>query len=101
MIARLFAVRRGVGIVEYALGFNILLLLTVGVVDIARAVWISSSLSYLAREGARHGTISSRTETEVEARVVARARLPDLDGNNLPDIVVVATRCNGTMGSDN
>jgi hypothetical protein len=101
MISRLFAVRRGIGVVEYALGFNILLVLTVGVIDVARGVWISNSLSFLAREGTRYGTISTRTKAEIESHVVSRARLPDLDGDSVPDITVVATRCNGTMGSDN
>jgi Flp pilus assembly protein TadG len=101
MMRRLPRAHQGAGIVEYALGLNILLLLTLGLTDLGRAVWISNSLSYLAREGARHGAIASRTTTDIQNYVISRARLPDLDGNNGPDITVVATRCNTTIGTNN
>lgn len=91
MIGRVLDHRPGQSLVEYAIGLNVLLLLTIGVVDLGRAVWTANTLAHLAREGARYAVTPSRTTSEVQAYVVARSPLPGFGQSN-----VAVTR--GTCG---
>jgi Flp pilus assembly protein TadG len=75
--ARPLAVQRGQNTVEAALGMYVLLMLTVGVVDLGRAVWIQNTVAYLAREGARHGVAPNKTCAEMKTHVLSRATLAD------------------------
>jgi Flp pilus assembly protein TadG len=54
---RLLASRRGQAMVEFALVLPIFLLLTIGVVDLGRGIWAYNTVAFLARDGARYGTI--------------------------------------------
>lgn len=48
---------QGQALVETALSLTVFLLLTMGVVDAARAAWTYNTVSFLARDGARYGVI--------------------------------------------
>lgn len=66
--------------VEYAIGLSVLLLLTICVVDLSRAIWVYNTVAYLAREGARHGIVPSRNCADIKSYVVSRAVLEAPDG---------------------
>lgn len=83
MIGRLLDPRPAQSLVEYAIGLNVLLLLTVGVVDLGRAVWVSNTLAHLAREGARHAVTPSQTTSQIQAYVVSRSALPGFSASNV------------------
>jgi hypothetical protein len=99
-MGRLFVPRRGQGMVEFALMATVLLLLTMGVVDLSMSVWEYNTVSYLAREGARYAIVPSRKVIETDstkpldipAYVLTRAILPGLSRSN----IVVTDR--GTCG---
>lgn len=56
----------GQALVEFALVLPILLLLTTGLFDLARAVWQEDTLAYAAREGTRYAIVhGSASETPV------------------------------------
>ena len=82
--------RRGQNTLEYAIGLNILFLLTIGVVDLGRGVWAYNTLAHLAREGARYGSAPSRTSDQIVAYVVSRAVLPGFSASN---VSVVRGKC--------
>lgn len=90
---------RGQALVEFALILPILLLLVVGLFDVARAVWQENTLAYAAREGTRYAIVhgsasadpSSSKDTADIASVVQKAAIgvpnvtvtvsyPDLSG---------------------
>jgi Flp pilus assembly protein TadG len=48
----------GQALVETAVSLLVFLLLTLGVVDAARAAWSYNTVSFLARDGARYGIIA-------------------------------------------
>lgn len=52
--------RRGQSLVEFALVLPIFLLLIMGVIDAGRLVYMNSTLSNAAREGARTGSVEAR-----------------------------------------
>ncbi len=57
----------GTALVEFSLLLPVLLLLTLGLFDVSRAVWQENTLAYAAREGTRyaivHGSASSSPST--------------------------------------
>jgi Flp pilus assembly protein TadG len=55
--------------IEYAFALNILLLLTLGVIDVSRAIWEYNMAAYVAREGARFGTVQSGSAAAIAAAV--------------------------------
>ena len=48
---------RGQTLVEFALGLPLIILLTLGMIDLARAVYYYNTLSDIARDGARFGIV--------------------------------------------
>lgn len=59
---------RAQALVEFALTLPLLLLIVIGVVDAARAVWEGNTLAHAAREGARYAIVhGSRSTTPVAA----------------------------------
>lgn len=75
--------QRGQSLLEYAIGLNVLLLLTLGTVDLGRGVWAYNTLAHLAREGARFGSAPSKTSAEIQTYVVSRAILPAFGTSNV------------------
>ena len=69
----------GAPVVEFAIVAPFLMLITVGIIDIGRAVWTSTTLEHVAREGARFasvrgaGHVAEATETGVQTYVQGRA----------------------------
>jgi len=62
--------QRGVGLVEFALVLPLLLVLTLGVVDVSRGFWVKNIAYQAAREGARHLVVRSVADSaSVRARV--------------------------------
>jgi Flp pilus assembly protein TadG len=62
--------QRGTALVEFALVFPFLLVLTLGVVDISRAFWIKNVVDQAAREGVRYLVVHSVADSAgVRARV--------------------------------
>jgi len=61
---------RGVGLIEFALILPLLLILTLGVVDVSRGFWVKNVAYQAAREGARHLVVRTLADsTEVRDRV--------------------------------
>jgi hypothetical protein len=58
--------------VEYAFAISVFLLLTIGVVDAARALWGYNTVAFLARDAARYGTVPTRSSTDVRSYVLGR-----------------------------
>ncbi|MBU0491674.1 MAG: pilus assembly protein [Chloroflexi bacterium] len=63
----------GQSIVEFALILPVLLLLIFGFLDLGRAVYTQSVMANAAREGARVGIISTRSNADIRAAVRDRA----------------------------
>lgn len=61
---------RGVGIIEFALILPLLLILTLGVIDVSRGFWVKNVAYQAAREGARHLVVRSVSDSaSVRGRV--------------------------------
>ncbi len=71
--------RSGVAALEFAFIAPVLILLTVGIIDVGRMMWTASTLDHVAREGARYATVHGAQSVqptsvaEVQAFVVDRA----------------------------
>jgi Flp pilus assembly protein TadG len=99
VIRRLVRPRRGQALVESAISLMVVLMLTVGVVDFARAVWASNTVAYIAREAARYGTIPSRSSTDIQNFVRTQcATVLHTPCPPSPTFTVTVTR--GTCGSN-
>lgn len=76
---KLWRDRRGVAALEFALIAPALFLLTVGIIDVGRMMWMASTLDHAAREGARYATAHGAqsavptSTAEVQAFVLNRA----------------------------
>jgi Flp pilus assembly protein TadG len=81
---------RGNALVEFALGFLVFVALTVGLVELGRAVWTYTTVAHAARQGARfamaRGSLNPASADDVAAAV--RAAAIGLDKSRLE----VATR---------
>lgn len=77
----------GGALVEFALAVPVLLLLLLGVIDIARGVSMNATMNHAVREGARfaaiHGTDSLDPRTSSEVSAFVRDRLTWLDTSSL------------------
>jgi TadE-like protein len=65
--------RLGQSLVEFALALPILILLSVAIFDLGRAVYYSSAIHNAAREGARHGIIYPEDFPGMEAAAIEYA----------------------------
>jgi hypothetical protein len=54
--------------VECAIALTAFLLLTIAVLDAGRAIWEFNTVSYLARDGARYGTVHTSVQTQTYVR---------------------------------
>ena len=77
-LSRLARDDRGQSIVEYALGLSISMYLIMGVVDFGRALYAYDVLANTAREGARYGIVSARTNSQIIAYAATKAYLSNL-----------------------
>ncbi len=90
----------GAPVVEFAIIAPILMVITVGIIDIGRAVWTSTTLEHVAREGARFasvrgaGHVAEATETSVETYVEGRAT-----GLSATDMTVAVSWAGGDNSS--
>jgi Flp pilus assembly protein TadG len=97
---------RAQAMVEYAIVLPVFFWLTLGVVDFGRAMWAYTTVAYVAREGARFGTIPSRGTTEIESAVTARCTTmlsntcytPPVPANLPPNTAAISVT-RGTCGS--
>jgi len=63
---------RGYGMVEFAISSALFLLLLLGIIEFARAMWIQSSVTAASREGARYAAVrGSSATTPADAASVA------------------------------
>jgi Flp pilus assembly protein TadG len=90
---------RGQALIEYALALNVLLLLTIGVIDAGRAVWEYNTVAFLARDAARYGTIPTRSSADIKD--YARNRCASMVSNPCPaaptfDVSVTRGTCGST-----
>ena len=102
MLARLAGDRRGGVMVEFAFIIPIAILLTVGAIEVARAVSVQASISQAAKETVRFASVrgsasgAAATEAQLEAMAVQLADLADAstsaavtwDPDNSPGSVV-------------
>jgi Flp pilus assembly protein TadG len=72
VIRRSLVAQPGQALVEYAIVLPVFLLLTLCVVDFSRAIWAYNTVAYLARDGARFGTIPSRSTAAIQTYVGTR-----------------------------
>ncbi len=95
---------RAQGLVEFALVFPVFILMFFGVLDVGRLVWMNSTVSQAAREGARLAAVEAswiaqggvRTEcTQQGGRVVCPADAAALQA----DVVTAANRMVAPFGS--
>ena len=82
---------RGVGLIEFALVLPILLVLTLGVIDVSRGFWVKNVAYQAAREGARHlvvrtvadsASVRSRVQQVVESAGVTLKTLNITDAGS-------------------
>lgn len=57
ILSRLLGDDRGQAFVEFGFAAPILFILTLGIIDVGRAMWMNTSLGHAAREGARYASI--------------------------------------------
>jgi Flp pilus assembly protein TadG len=82
-IARLLGDRRGGVAIEFAFIIPIAILLTIGAVEVARAVSVQASISQAAKETVRYASVrgsasgAAATEAQLEAMAVQLAELAD------------------------
>lgn len=86
---------RGATIVEFALILPILLMLVMGVIELAIAFNRQQGLHAAAREGAREGSIPTSTQTDISDRVAAA-----LVGVPLDNALVITVSPNVTKPCD-
>lgn len=90
------APRRGAAVVEFALVSPLLIMLTLGMMEIGRVVMVKQLLINASREGARFAVLPGSTNAEVEAQVV-EALQPTISGATVSvDPPVIATAPAGT-----
>lgn len=86
--------------VEFAFVAPFLIMITVGIIDVGRAVWTSTTLENVAREGARYaavrgdGHVAEATAADVETYVEGRAT-----GLSAADVNVTVTWAGGSNAS--
>ncbi len=59
---------RGQTMVECAITLTVFLMLTIGVLDAGRAIWEYNTVAFLARDGARYGTVHTSSDTQAYVR---------------------------------
>jgi Flp pilus assembly protein TadG len=64
---------RGSNVVEMALVFPMMAILTVAIMDFSIAMWSQHTLTHAAREGARYATLRQPTDTQITDTVKAAA----------------------------
>ena len=86
---------RGQTVIEFALALPILLLLLVGIFDVARMVWYTNTLAHAAREGTRyaitHGAGSGSPSGPPPQDDAAVVDVATRSATGVPDLTVVVT----------
>jgi Flp pilus assembly protein TadG len=93
LTSRVWRNRKGQELVELALMLPLLVMLTMGVVDLGRALGVYIGLKSAAREGARFVSLyaNQTTVTEVQDRVIAEVSASGFPGLTRGDVTVVPT----------
>ncbi len=83
--------RRGTAAVEFAIVAPVMLMLTVGTIDVGRMVWSASALNHLARETTRYASVrgaeSPAPATQSELETFIADRLIAMDPSDLTVVV--------------
>ena len=86
---------RGQTVIEFALALPILLLLLIGIFDVARMVWYTNTLAHAAREGTRyaitHGAGSGSPNGHPPLDDTAVRDAVTRSATGVPDLTVVVT----------
>ncbi len=92
---------RGQGLVEFALVIPIFLFMLFGTIDVGRFVYLNSTLSQAAREGARLGSVeaSYRGSGDAACGTAGGPVCPANDGALLTDITTAANRMMAPFGA--
>jgi Flp pilus assembly protein TadG len=92
---------RGQSLVEFALVLPLFLILIMGVVDAGRLVYMNSTLSNAAREGARTGSVEASWMTKSGGACAGAAgqKCPANDAALLADITATANNMNAPFGN--
>lgn len=75
--------KRGQALVEFALGFTVLLLLLGGVIDLARVYFTYQVVSDAAREGAIYASMAANEEQAIKQRAVDSTQTLPLDTDDV------------------
>ena len=86
----------GATIVEFALVFMLFLLLSIGLFEMGRAMWIYTTLSYAARQGARFAMVRGNDASTVGALL----GIPVTTATNAEITQVVRNNAIGLVASD-
>lgn len=92
---------RGQTLVEFALVFPVFILLLFGIIDVGRLVYLNSTLSQAAREGARAGSVeaSYRGSSATGCNTAGGPVCPANDSTLLTHITSAANRMMSPFGS--
>lgn len=92
--------RRGATMVEFALFFIIFMMLTLGLMELGRAVWTYVTLSHAARAGGRYAIVHGGTNPisggDLSIDAVVRENAIGLDSGS---VAIAVTYDDGTPGS--
>jgi len=90
--------RRGAEVVELALIFPIMILLTIGTLEICEGMILKKKLTVAAHEGARVAIVKSATESDVKAAIAASLSSRGIVYDSI-DTVVEASPAPETAGT--
>lgn len=71
--------KRGQALVEFALILPVVLMLILGTIDLARAVWQVNQLAFAAREGTRYAIVHGSQSSDPSGPGSVRFTAPDQD----------------------
>lgn len=81
--------RLGAAATEFAVVAPIMILLTMGMIEVGRMVMVKQMMVNASREGARLGALPGTTNAEVETRVRS-----ELEGSSLTGVTITVTPAN-------
>lgn len=94
--------RRGTAMIEFAFVAPVLFMLTIGTIDVGRAVWTASMLDHVARETTRYasvrGSASLNPVTDAQLQTYVNDRLFAVDFSDLT-VTVIWTPNNNPGGT--
>ena len=89
--------RKGAAVVEFALIAPLMILLTMGMMEIGRMVMVKQLLINSSREGARMAVLPGSTATEVKSQITVELEQASVSGANI--VITPADLSNAPAGT--